>query len=66
METNVPPRVVNPLPVFVQANERKKLILKFLRKRNVKYKDWKTAMSYFVQGAYVFSFEMKSGSVPSS
>lgn len=69
VETNVPPRVVNPLSVSVQANGKKRLILdlryvnKFLRKMHVKYEDWKTAMSYFARGAYiiVFSFDLKSG-----
>ena len=67
METNASPGVVNPLPVSVQANEKKRLILdlryvnKFLRKRHVKHKDWKTAMSYFARGAYMFSFAIKSG-----
>ena len=43
VETNVPPRVVNPLSVSVQANGKKRLILdlryvnKFLRKMHVKY-----------------------------
>ena len=67
METNVPPRVVNPLSVSVQANGKKRLILdlryvnKFLRKMHVKYEDWKTALSYFYRGAYMFSFDLKSG-----
>ena len=67
METNVPPRVVNPLSVSVQANGKKRLILdlryvnKFLRKRHVKYEDWKTAMCYFSRGAYMFSLDLKSG-----
>ena len=60
METNVPPRVVNPLSVSVQANGKKRLILdlryvnKFLRKLHVKYEDWKKAMYYFSRGAYMF------------
>ena len=64
VETKVPPRVVNPLSVSVQANGKKKLILdlryvnKFLRKMHVKYEDWKTAMSYFARGAFMFSFEL--------
>ena len=47
VETSVPPRVVNPLSVSVQANGKKRLILdlryvnKFLRKMHVKYEDWK-------------------------
>ena len=60
VETNVPPRVVNPLSVSVQANGKKRLILdlkyvnKFLRKLHVKYEDWKTAMYYSSRGAYMF------------
>ena len=67
VETKVSPRVVNPLSVSVQANGKKKLILdlryvnKFLRKMHVKYEDWKRAMSYFARGAYMCSFELKSG-----
>ena len=67
METNVPPRVVNPLSVSFQANGKKRLILdlryvnKFLRKVHVKYYDWKTALSYFSRGAYMFSFDLKNG-----
>ena len=51
VETKVPPRVVNPLSVSVQANGKKRLVLdlryvnKFLGKMHVKYEDWKTAMS---------------------
>ena len=51
----------------VQANGKKRLILdlryvnKFLHKMHVKYEDWKTAMSYFARGAYMFSFDLKSG-----
>ena len=67
VQTKVPPRVLNPLSVSVQANGKKRLILdlryvnKFLHKMHVKYKDWKTAISYFARGAYMFSFDLKSG-----
>ena len=67
VETDVSPRVVNPLSVSVQANGKKRLILdfryvnKFLRKMHVKYENWKTAMSYFSRGAYMSSFDLKSG-----
>ena len=67
VQTKVPPRVVNPLSVSVQANGKKRLILdltyvnKFLRKMHVKYEDWKTAISYFARNAYMFSFDLKSG-----
>ena len=50
METKVPPRVVNPLSVSLQANGKKRLVLdlryvnKFLGKMHVKYEDWKTPM----------------------
>ena len=60
VETNVPPRVVNPLSVSVQANGKKRLILdlryvnKFLRKMHVKYKDWKTAVLLLAGCIYVF------------
>ena len=27
---------------------------------HIKYEDWKTAMSYFARGAYMFSFDLKS------
>ena len=63
----MPPWVVNPLSVSVQANGKKRLIVdlryinKFLHKMHIKYEDWKTAMSYFVQGADMFSFDLKSG-----
>ena len=58
---------MNPLSVSVQANGKKRLILdlryvnKFFRKMHIKYEDWKTAMSYFTQGAYMFFFDLKSG-----
>ena len=67
MQTKVPPQVVNPFSVSVQAKGNKRLILdlryvnKYLRKMRVKYEDWKTAMSYFERGAYMFSFDLKSG-----
>ena len=67
VEANVPPLVVSPLSVSVQTNGKKRLILdlryvnKFLRKMRIKYEDWKTAMSYSTQGAYMFSFDLESG-----
>ena len=51
----------------MQANGKKRLILdlryinKFLHKMHVKNEDWKTAISYFVRGAYMFSFDLESG-----
>ena len=59
--------VANPLSVSVQPWGKKRLILdlrhvnKPIFKQSVKYKDWKTAMSYFVKDAYMFSFDLKSG-----
>ena len=57
--------VLNP-PVSVQPYGKKRLILdlrhvnKSLFKQSVKYEDWKTAMSYFVKDAYMFSFDLKN------
>ena len=34
---------------------------KSLLKMHVKYEDWKTAISYFARGAYMFYFDLKSG-----
>ena len=67
LHTKVPPLIVNPLSVSVQANGKRRLILdlkyvnKFFHKMHVEYEDWKTAMSYFARGAYMFSFDLKSG-----
>ena len=62
----VPPYVVNPLSVSVQANGKKRLILDLryvnshLQKKSIKYEDWKVAISYFEVGAYMFAFYLKS------
>lgn len=62
-----PPTVISPLSVCIQSNGKKRLILDlrhvntFLRKAHVKYEDWKIALSYFEKGAYMFSFDLKSG-----
>ena len=67
IEVVVPPLVVNPLSVSVQATGQKKLILdlryvnKCLRKMRIKYEDWKIASSYFMTEAFMFSFDLKSG-----
>ena len=67
VECAVPPTIVNPLSVSVQANSKKRLILdlrfinKFLHWKRVKYEDWKVALSYFALGAYMFAFDFKSG-----
>ena len=64
---NEQPFVANPLSVSVQPCGKKRLILdlrhvnKPLFKQSVKYEDWKTAMSYFVKDAYMFSFDLKNG-----
>ena len=71
VETTVPPLVVNPLSVSVQASGKKRLILdlryvsKLLNKMHVKYEDWRVAMSYFTLGAYVLSFDLKVGTTTS-
>ena len=67
IEVVVPPLVVNPLSVSIQATGKKRLILdlryvnKCLRKMRVKYEDWKVALSYFMTEAFMFSFDLKSG-----
>ena len=49
----------------VQANWKEEAhsgyVNKFLHKMHVKYEDLKTAISYFVLGAYMFCFDLKSG-----
>ena len=51
----------------MQANGKKRLILdlrydnRHLQKKRIKYKDWKVAISYFQVGAYMFTFDLKSG-----
>lgn len=60
-------QVINPLSVSVQANGKKRLILdlryvnEHLKKQKVKYEDWKIALSYFQKGAFMISFDLKSG-----
>ena len=67
VEVDVPPLVVNPLSVSVQASGKKRLLLdlryinKCLRKMRVKYEDWKIALPYFATEAFMFSFDLKSG-----
>ena len=66
-ELNAPPFVINPLSVSVQPCGKKRLILdlryvnKCLKKFRFKCEDWKIALSYFEKGAYMFSFDLKSG-----
>ena len=56
-----------PLSISVQANGKKRLILDLryvnshLQKKSIKYEDWKVAISYFEVGAYMFTFDLKSG-----
>ena len=67
VEVQAPPYVVNPLSVSVQPNGKKRLILglryvnEHLIKQRVEYKDWKIALSYFQKGAFMISFDLKSG-----
>ena len=67
VEVDAPPDVVNPLSVSVQPNGKKRLILdlryvnKHLMRQRVKYEDWKIALSYFQKGAFMISFDLKSG-----
>ena len=64
----MPPYVVNPLSVSVQANSKKRLILDLrsvrrnLQKKRMKYGNWLVyENSYFEVGANMFKFELKSG-----
>ena len=63
----VPLYVINPLPVSVQANGKKRLILdlryvnRHLQKKDIKNEDWKVAISYFEVWANMFTFDLKSG-----
>ena len=59
IEVVVPPLVVNPLSVSIQATAKRGN--KCLRKMRVKYEDWKVALSYFMTEAFMFSFDLKSG-----
>ena len=34
---------------------------KFIVKQRIKYEDWKIALSYFQKGAYMITFDLKSG-----
>ena len=62
----VPPYVINPFSVSVQANGKKRLILDLIYQQafaeeTYKYEDWKVAVSYFEVGAYMFTFDLRSG-----
>ena len=51
----------------MQANGKKRLILdlryvnRHLQKKRIKYVDWKVAISYFELGAYMLTFDLKTG-----
>ena len=53
IKANSMPHVVNPLSVSVQPSGKLRLILdlrhvnNYVRKQNIKYEDWKTALTYF-------------------
>ena len=59
------PKIVNPLSVAVQPKLRLILDCSFLNKfisvPSFKMEDYKTALSYFEKGGYLFSFDMKDG-----
>lgn len=66
LEVAVPPLLVNPLSVSVQATGKKKSLIldlryvnQCLRKMRVKYEDWKIALSYMTE-AFMFSFDLQS------
>ena len=65
MELSKPPRVVNPVSVLIQPNGRSILdfryINSFLIKHRVKYEDWKIALSYFQNGPFMITFDLKCG-----
>ena len=51
----------------MQANGKERLIWdlryvnRHLQKKGIKYEGWKVALSYFEVGAYMFTFDLKSG-----
>ena len=51
----------------MQANGKKRLILdlryvnRHLQKKRIKHVDWKVAISYFELGAYMLTFDLKTG-----
>ena len=57
--------MVNPLSVSVQPSGKKRLILdlrcvnKHIIKQRVKYEDWRIGLSYFQNGAFMISFDLK-------
>ena len=61
-----PPTVVNPLTVAVNgAKPRLILDLRYVNthlwSQGIKYEDFRTLRSYLTEGAYMFSFDFKSG-----
>ena len=67
LEVSQLPHVINPLSVSVQRSGKKRLILdlrhvnQYLEKQAIKYEDWKVGLSYFQKGAFMISFDLKSG-----
>ncbi len=69
LEVDQAPWVINPLSVAIQSSGKKRLILDLrhvnryvhVEKQHIKYEDWKVALSYFHKGAYMISFDLKSG-----
>lgn len=67
LEVPLLPHVINPLSVSVQRSGKKRLILdlrhvnQYLEKQKIKYEDWKVGLSYFQKGAFMISFDLKSG-----
>ena len=61
------PALLTPCLCLCKLIGKKRLILDLWRnlltylKMHVKYEDLKTAISYFVRGAYMFCFDLKSG-----
>lgn len=59
--------VVNPLSVSVNSSGKKKLILDlselnvFIKKKKIKFEDWRVALNYFTKGCFLFKFDLKSG-----
>ena len=67
VETTRIPHIVNPLPVSVQRNGKKRLILylrhvnKHVYKDKIKFDDWKTMEDFVVKQGFMFKFDIKHG-----
>ena len=67
IQTEDKPHVVNPLSVSVQPSGKLRLILdlqhvnNYVHKNNIKYEDWRIALSYFHKGCYMITFDLRSG-----